>query len=593
MKIKKTAATLALAFVMSQSISMVSLAATANNSLIEPHEAAYGYFVDAYKNNGNSNMAPETNPAIGVLSGYLKLWKPGSAWNNGTILNSTILNSNIQKVIDITSNRTYSEEHQAYLDDRRNQNYSVIDGLGPYTNAFIKEAGAATTIPDVIPDDAAKVQYTDHGDGKDNWADQKSELGSMVTLVETLRNSSASTTPAKNYYQYPRPWRWSTEVNVLPTLVPEKSSNPNTDGGFPSGHTNAATIAALALAYAAPERYQQLLTRASELGNDRIIAGMHSPLDVMGGRVMATAISAAALNDPNNQALKNTAYNDAHSKLILPENATSKDRFKSYNNNKKNYLQRLTYGFDVIGDTNQTMRVPKGAEVLLETRFPYLDSTQRRFVLYTTGLQSGYPLLDDAEGWGRLDLYEAADGYGEFLNDVTVNMDASKGGFNALDTWRNDISGDGKLTKQGTGELKLTGDNEYRGGTEIDAGDLEAASETALGDGSVTNDGGTLTKNVTGKLEINGAYTQSANSTLELNIKSKKDIFKVRGKAAFDGTLKLNFLKDYKPVNGQTIISCDGYSGQFSSIVTTGLPSGVKVNISNQNNKIVLQVSKN
>ena len=47
----------------------------------------------------------------------------------------------------------------------------------------------------------------------------------MVKLINTLRNSSASTTPAKNYYQYMRPFRWSTDVKVLPTLVPEKSSN--------------------------------------------------------------------------------------------------------------------------------------------------------------------------------------------------------------------------------------------------------------------------------------------------------------------------------------------------------------------------------
>lgn len=73
------------------------------------------------------------------------------------------------------------------------------------------------------------------------------------------------------------------------------------------------------------------------------------------------------------------------------------------------------------------MTVPKGAEVLLETRQPYLDSTQRRWVLATTGLPSGYPVLDDAEGWGRLNLFSAADGYGAFVNNVTVNMDASKG----------------------------------------------------------------------------------------------------------------------------------------------------------------------
>jgi subtilase-type serine protease len=46
-------------------------------------------------------------------------------------------------------------------------------------------------------------------------------------------------------------------------------------------------------------------------------------------------------------------------------------------------------------------------------------------------------------------------------------MDASLGGFAARDLWRNTIPGIGKLTKQGTGELDLTGENTYSGGTEI------------------------------------------------------------------------------------------------------------------------------
>lgn len=64
-------------------------------------------------------------------------------------------------------------------------------------------------------------------------------------------------------------------------------------------------------------------------------------------------------------------------------------------------------------------------------------------------LSSVYPVLDDGEGWGRLDLFSAADGYGAFDKNVTVAMDSSKGGFYALDRWRNDISGIGKLTKRG------------------------------------------------------------------------------------------------------------------------------------------------
>jgi autotransporter-associated beta strand protein len=99
--------------------------------------------------------------------------------------------------------------------------------------------------------------------------------------------------------------------------------------------------------------------------------------------------------------------------------------------------------------------------------------------------------MDDAEGWGRLNLFAAADGYGSFSGNVTIVMDAAKGGFNAVDRWRNDISGSGKLVKQGTGTLKLAGANSWTGGTELTAGTLQGESVSAFGAGDVYNSGGT------------------------------------------------------------------------------------------------------
>jgi autotransporter-associated beta strand protein len=583
---------------------------------LTPHAGAYGYFVDTYMQNsggynpsGKPPTTPATNPAVGALSQFLNIFTPvsgtanGDEWTRGTILDQDIHDQNISTVIDMTAGNTTQAAVtttgplvRVFFDDRRNASYSVTDGLGKYTDVFRNLSNANTAINENMLNDALTQKITNDDDREDShqkgpWASETSELGNMVKLVNTLRGGQASGNPSKYFYQYMRPYRWSSEVKLLPTLALDIGSNPNKDGGFPSGHTNAAYLASIGMAYAAPERFQEMLTRASELGNDRIIAGYHSPLDVMGGRIMGTALAASALYDPNNASLKAAAYNEAQTKLFT-QAGTSEDRFSDYKKNKEDYIERLTYGFGQTGDTTIPMKVPKGAEVLLETRLPYLDVNQRRDVLYTTGLESGYPLLDDAEGWGRLNLFAAADGYGAFNSNITVNMDASKGGFNASDRWRNDISGSGALTKQGTGTLKLGGDNTYSGGTDIQGGTIEADSATAFGAGNVLNEGGTLVENVNGLVNIKNDYNQSQNGALELSIGSKDDVLEIDGNATFNGKLKLDFSNSYTPTSGMTIIkfNSNNTNSRFSSIETTGLPSNYVVNLVYDNNSVRLLI---
>lgn len=566
---------------------IVSDASPATKPTTADSPQSSGFFVDHYKNNISANTTAESNPVIGLLSEFNKLWTPGKTWNTGTKLNSRVLDANIQKVVDIAERRTMLEENAAYFDDRRSQSYSIIDGLGKLAGVYRMNAGATTTITS-IPADASIRKYNDEGT---NSGSTSSELGNVVSLVNTLRGNYSSSNPAKSYFNYPRPFRWKDNSIIVPTLIPVINPDPNKDGGFPSGHTNAAYLSAFAMAYAIPERYQELLTRASELGHNRIVAGMHSPLDVMGGRVMATALSAAILSDPANERLKKTAFDEARRKL-LTQTGTAEDRYSDYEKNKKQYTERLTYGFRQMNKTAKPMAVPKGAEVLLETRFPYLDQKQRRSVLATTGLPAGYPVLDDREGWGRLNLFSAADGYGAFTKNVTVTMDSAKGGFHTADRWRNDISGTGKLTKKGTGALKLEGDNTYSGGTRIDQGTLEGGSETAFGRGDVALNGGILKEDAPGKLIIEGDYKQSAKGILELQLSGKKDQLKIKGKARLKGTLRLNFTDNYVPADGSAIITFRKRHGSFSSVETSGLPSKYKVKIIYKSNSIQLKVEQ-
>jgi autotransporter-associated beta strand protein len=578
-----------LVFILNPVVGNTAMAASTVSPIELPEAPAWGHFVDNYKNNTTVNMAVYSNPAIGILSGFLELWTPGSSWDNGTKLNSSVLDANIQYVANIASSRTQEEENMAYYDDRRNQTYGAVDGLGSLSEVYRSISGTYTTITS-IPADATKIKYND-GNDTNKGGDSNSKLGNMVDLIGKIRGNFASTTPAKNYYNYRRPYRWLNDTSaIVPTLVPAISIKPATDGGFPSGHTNASYLAALSLAYAVPERFQEMLTRASEMGNNRIVAGMHSPFDVMGGRVMATALAAATLADPDNAQLKKAAYDEAHD-ILLTQTGTAEDRFSDYEKNKAQYSQRLTYGFTAIGSTTEPTAVPKGAEVLLETRLPYLSDEQRRAVLATTGILSGYPLLNDPEGWGRLDLFAAADGYGAFDNDVTAAMDAQKGGFYALDRWRNDISGTGKLTKEGTGTLKLLGSNTYSGGTQINEGTLEGDSATAFGSGDVVNTGGSVVENVYGKMTIGGNFTQSSGGTLELNLTGANDVLAINGAINTNGKLHINFTNNYVPNSGLLPLITHGVnqrSGEFASIEIDGLPSKYSTQVVYQNNQVAL-----
>ncbi len=583
-KLLKQAGSLALAL----AVTAAPCYAATDPSAIEPVPGPHGYFVDTYKTNNMDNMTPESNAVIGVLSPFLTLWQPGDSWNNGTKLGEggrLVLDTNIRRCIEITNRRTREQDLPAYLTDRQNQNWSSLKGLGPYETAFKELSHAATSLPDEIPADAETKKYSDKGGANGEWADTGSQLGSIVELVNTVRGPHASGNPAKIYYQYMRPFRWSSQVNLLPALKP-CASDPIKDGGFPSGHTNAAYLASLSLAYAVPERYQECLTNASVIGNYRIIAGMHSLLDVMGGRTMATALAAASLYDPENAGLKADARREAQTILLPNGDWNAADAYADYQLNRKQYEGSLTYGLPQTGERGKPMVVPKGAEVLLETRFPYLDSTQRRWVLYSTGLPSGYAFLDDAEGWGRLNLFAASAGYGSLPVDVTVTMDASRGGFSSCDVWQNDIDGEGSLTKNGSGTLMLSGNNSYIGGVHVNGGTFTAASSTAFGLGSVDNRAA-ISEMVDDRISIGGSFSQSGTGVLQLDINTADDTLVIGGTAYLDGILRVDFTDYPNPESGMAILTAGAIEGNFSSIQTTGLAAGRTIVV--EGNKIIVK----
>jgi autotransporter-associated beta strand protein len=563
-------------------------------------------FVDDYKTNVTTNLTTETNAVVRVLGGFAKVWKTGGAWNTGTPLMPELLRANVRYCARITAARTDAQAKEAFIIDRQHQSYSVIAGLGPLADLYKSGAKAVTSItgaPDGTP--AGKVSDALPADAPAGSAigagSYDSELGKVAKLVDTVRGPFASGNPAKFAFQYPRPWRmnedsevvdtgkkdafgfpvYESEVVVAPQLLRQRADNPAEDGGFPSGHTNALHLAALAYAYAVPERFQELVTRAFELSHTRIVAGMHSPVDVLGGRIMATALASAALVDPANAELKAAARAQALA-YFKERTGTTADTLNAYAHsagtatdpyadreaNARTVRPKLTYVLTRRG-RDEPLTVPKGAEVLLETRQPYLTAAQRREVLRTTALPAGYVLLDGFEQWGRLDLFTAADGYGAFDSDVIVTLDAAAGGFGAADSWRNDIRGKGGLTKRGTGTLTLTGHNRYHGGTVIEDGMVVAASANALGQGDVRVLGGALRADKV--LRVRGAYVQEGDTRLELLVrKNHGPALEVSGRVVLGrgSVLSLRLDAERPPVAGTTVavIEAQRLRGQFARV---------------------------
>ncbi|MGR6546175.1 S-layer homology domain-containing protein [Paenibacillus tundrae] len=580
---------------------------------------------------------------------------------NVEIRNEATWVANIKYVEDVTQNRTDEEALAAYYDDQRDKIYSMMEGFGPLANTYVDIIKPVTSIERSVDEmnvDLKEETVEDESQGLgSDWS--KTELADMAALVDLVRfKTPASSNPAKYFFSSPRPWRMNSNGEVkevvdskglpvwetlgegeskeepLPSggtkasgekhvqqyesnvkLIPALSyvrriaeDGQGKDGGYPSGHTSASYLSVLPFAYATPERFSELLTRAAQMGENRVVTGMHSPLDVIGARIQATAMTAYAFNKKENQEVLDKAYENAgevfgalakEKNMSLYEyahtvtedynfkSAYDENKWEDHDANKAFYREKMTYGLPQTGTKGLAPVVPLGAEALLETRQPYLTDEQRREVLYTTSIDSGYPVLDESKGWGRLDLVTASDGYGAFLSNVTVDMDASKGRFNAEDWWRNNISGIGMLTKKGTGTLTLTGKNSYTGGTLVQAGTLKAESTTAFGTGDLYLENGAIVVDTDGALNLNRNFTVD-NGTLDIVVKNNLNAINVGKKLYLDGgTLNLD-LSNYKIEGSKdiTLISANAIQGQFDRVTA----DGYDVTVSYQDNRIVAHV---
>ena len=243
----------------------------------------------------------------------------------------------------------------------------------------------------------------------------------------------------------------------------------------------------------------------------------------------------------------------------------------------------LTTGYTNYNGTSMAAPHVAGSMAVLMERFPYMTGAQVASVLRTTATDLGAPGVDSLYGWGMINLRKGIDGpamlvteqdipeefriqgaYGssQFVADLPgIGAIIDKGKPTervcndvhcGLDTWRNDISGHGGLTKQGIGTLVLTGANTYAGPTLVNQGRLaingSLLSAVTVNDSGILGGngrigaltakrGGTVAPgNSIGTLQVAGDVTFEPGSTYAVELSpTRSDQIVAGGKAVIDG----------------------------------------------------------
>ncbi|MFT3860209.1 phosphatase PAP2 family protein [Micropruina sp.] len=436
----------------------------------------------------DSDTRPDLVPA---LSNYSSLWQTSGVNNlHGTVKDGPTLQWNDRVTSWINQHATKSQQFRAlqnaaYLSSDGSgydQSVSIADGLGRSLGALYVKGRIDGALP---------------------------KVSALINSSTGTTGAYISTSSAKAAFSYPRPFlnvdptaskvegdtdacapskvngsslaairkgkKWADATgNLTITRVPATVDTTHefattdvtldpiygeaglcTGGSYPSGHTATAYQAGITLATLLPELAPQILARASEAGNNRIVLGVHYALDIVGGRISGQVALATRWSDarfrkevlaPARNELvsylesacgaslatciaKDTPYaNNPYGGAKIPGGTAQKvtDRASAL----KVYTERLSYGFDPVSSTRLSPSVPKGAEALLRTTFPTLTNKQRRSVLAQTEIASGHPLdttissrIGTAPGsWQRLNLAAAMSATVQVRADGSVRV---------------------------------------------------------------------------------------------------------------------------------------------------------------------------
>lgn len=255
-----------------------------------------------------------------LLGEYYKWWTPKKVVNNTpqgdafrgkvTDAGKSVLGQNDKTVVAINNKAaadttkvdgTYTQAERAALDASDGDALRIYkDAFGPIIGQYVAEGVAQGELPKTS-----------------DLVFSKSSKDSFAGFV--------GTGSAKKDFNYPRPYfnkenegvdrtiGGDTDLNGLSsTLDIKRIPMINIDGqeygedytdyqepsqSFPSGHTTKTYNRGLGLATLLPELGPELVARAAEGGNNRVVLGVHYPMDVIGGRISASASVTALWSD--------------------------------------------------------------------------------------------------------------------------------------------------------------------------------------------------------------------------------------------------------------------------------------------------------
>jgi len=348
----------------------------------------------------------------------------------------------------------------------------LADGLGTtlgaayLARAHYDDRESFTSISQAVADTIAYAYKTSSGNstsGKNFFANATTDGTNPVSdeASAILKTNGGSPDPFGHAYGRPagtagadkygnsRPFQ--TEPTLAKIIGPDYFNSPadndvynrgpmmdlTNNPSYPSGHTTYGYTGALILAVLVPERYQQMIARGAEYGNDRILFGSHYAMDVLGGRTLALYDVAHLLaNDPAYlgrpwkgappiQDFRET-IKTARAELIKILQAScgksvevcareDTGRFSNPAANQTFYDSTQTYNLPVVYPKTAAIvedirNLAPEAGYLLTVAFPSLSLEQADDILtQTEGPGGGF--LDDGSSFGvysRLNLYAAS-----------------------------------------------------------------------------------------------------------------------------------------------------------------------------------------